>query len=80
MPSLEYYYSSLLQVVKDARVAILTCPFELPKPKTKHDLLVTSADDFRKMRDYEKEKFIEIVQQVLTTPTDHAHHIDHTSR
>ena len=53
--------------MKDARVAILTCPFELPKPKTKHDLRVTSVEDFKKMRDYERDKFIEIVQQARMT-------------
>ena len=29
--------------VKDAKIAILTCPFEAPKPKTKHNIDITSA-------------------------------------
>ena len=45
-------------------MAILTCPFEPPKPKTKHKLDVTSAEDYRKLRKYEAEKFNEMVKQV----------------
>ena len=54
----------LFQVVKDARMAILTCAFEPPKPKIKYDLQVTSVEDFKKLQQYEKEKFTEMIQQV----------------
>lgn len=50
--------------VKDARLAILTCPFEPPKPKTKHKLDITSVEDYRALRKYEISKFEEIVQKV----------------
>ncbi|KAK3106362.1 hypothetical protein FSP39_018490 [Pinctada imbricata] len=53
--------------VKDARIAILTCPFEPPKPKTKHGLEVKSVEDYRKLREYELEKFSTMVQQVKDT-------------
>ncbi|GAB1606424.1 T-complex protein 1 subunit epsilon-like [Argonauta hians] len=53
--------------VKDAKIAILTCPFEPPKPKTKHKLDVSSVDDYKKLRDYETEKFNEMVDQVKKT-------------
>jgi len=45
-------------------MAILTCAFEPPKPKTKHKLDVTSVADYKKLREYEKEKFEEMVKQV----------------
>lgn len=51
-------------MLKDAKIAILTCPFEPPKPKTKYGLMVTSVEDFKKLRNYEKEKFTEMVKQV----------------
>ena len=54
----------LLQSIHDAKIAILTCPFEPPKPKTKYGLHVASVEDYRKLRDYEKEKFLEMVKQV----------------
>ena len=50
--------------LKDVKLAILTCPFEPPKPKTKHKLDVTSVEDYKKLREYEKEKFQEMVKQV----------------
>ncbi|KAH9498229.1 T-complex protein 1 subunit epsilon [Bulinus truncatus] len=53
--------------VKDARIAILTCPFEPPKPKTKHKLDVTSVEDYHKLREYEREKFDSMVKQVKDT-------------
>ena len=59
--------SYVLQVIKDAKLAILTCPFEPPKPKTKHKLDVTSVEDYQKLREYEKEKFEEMVKQVKDT-------------
>merc|ERR1719277_960187 len=52
------------KTVKDAKIAILTCPFEPPKPKTKHKLDVTSVEDYRKLREYEQEKFDKMVQTV----------------
>ncbi|XP_029633629.1 T-complex protein 1 subunit epsilon [Octopus sinensis] len=53
--------------VKDAKIAILTCPFEPPKPKTKHKLDVSSVEDYKKLRDYETDKFNEMVDQVKCT-------------
>lgn len=54
-------------VLKDAKLAILTCPFEPPKPKTKHKLDIASVEDYRALRKYEIEKFEEIVQRVKET-------------
>jgi len=52
------------QEVKDAKMAILTCPFEPPKPKTKHNMEVKSVEDYKKLREYELAKFQEMVKQV----------------
>ncbi|KIM64366.1 hypothetical protein SCLCIDRAFT_1213479 [Scleroderma citrinum Foug A] len=51
-------------VVRDARLAILTCPFEPPRPKTKHKLDITSVEEFEKLREYEKEKFGDMIRMV----------------
>ncbi|MTV28764.1 thermosome subunit, partial [Nitriliruptoraceae bacterium ZYF776] len=53
--------------VTDAKLAILTCPFEPPKPKTKHNLFVESVEDYRKLRQYEQDKFVEMVDMVKNT-------------
>ena len=50
--------------VRDAKIAILTCPFEPPKPKTKHKLDITTVEEFKKLQTYEKEKFQEMIQKI----------------
>ncbi|OXU27840.1 hypothetical protein TSAR_001387 [Trichomalopsis sarcophagae] len=50
--------------LEKVKLAILTCPFEPPKPKTKHKLDVTSVEDYKALRNYEREKFIDMVSQV----------------
>ncbi|XP_018321490.1 T-complex protein 1 subunit epsilon [Agrilus planipennis] len=50
--------------LRNVKLAILTCPFEPPKPKTKHKLDVTSVEDYKDLRKYEQEKFIEMVDLV----------------
>ena len=71
----EYYFSlihflhSVYQVLRNVKIAILTCPFEPPKPKTKHKLDVTSVEDYKNLRKYEHEKFEEMVKQVTVQLT-----------
>ncbi|KAI9017095.1 chaperonin Cpn60/TCP-1 family [Gaertneriomyces semiglobifer] len=50
--------------IRDAKIAILTCPFEPPKPKTKHSLDIKSVEEYKKLQAYEKEKFEDMVRQV----------------
>uniref|UniRef100_A0A6B2E5U4 T-complex protein 1 subunit epsilon n=1 Tax=Phlebotomus kandelakii TaxID=1109342 RepID=A0A6B2E5U4_9DIPT len=52
------------KTLRDVKLAILTCPFEPPKPKTTHKLDVTSAEDYKALRAYEQEKFTQMVDQV----------------
>lgn len=63
----DFSHPQMPKNVKDAKIAILTCPFEPPKPKTKHKLDVTSVEDYKKLHDYEKAKFEEMVDQVKKT-------------
>ncbi|RIA89802.1 chaperonin Cpn60/TCP-1 family [Glomus cerebriforme] len=53
--------------IRDAKIAILTCPFEPPKPKTKHKLDITSVEEYKKLQLYEKEKFEEMIKRVKDT-------------
>jgi T-complex protein 1 subunit epsilon len=48
--------------VKDAKLAILTCPFEPPRPKTKHKLDIESVEEYKKLREYEREKFLDMIK------------------
>merc|ERR1719471_1115848 len=60
----DFSHPQMVKQVKDAGAAILTCPFEPPKPKTKHKLDVSNVEDYKKLREYEKETFEKMVQQV----------------
>lgn len=63
----DFSHPQMPKELKDVKLAILTCPFEPPKPKTKHKLDITSVEDYRLLRKYEQEKFEEMVQQVKNT-------------
>ncbi|XP_060562731.1 T-complex protein 1 subunit epsilon-like [Ruditapes philippinarum] len=63
----DFSHPQMPKAVKDARMAILTCPFEPPKPKTKHNLEVKSVEDYKKLREYELKKFEDMVKQVKDT-------------
>jgi len=60
----DFSHPQMPKEVKDAKLAILTCPFEPPKPKTKHKLDVKNVEDYKKLREYEKEKFESMVDAV----------------
>ncbi|XP_056376698.1 T-complex protein 1 subunit epsilon isoform X2 [Hyla sarda] len=63
----DFSHPQMTKEIKDAKIAILTCPFEPPKPKTKHKLDVTSVEDYKSLQKYEKEKFLEMVKQIKDT-------------
>ena len=50
--------------IEDAKMCILTCPFEPPKPKTKHQLRITSKEAYDKLYQQEQEYFRDMVQKV----------------
>ncbi|XP_064472318.1 T-complex protein 1 subunit epsilon-like [Ornithodoros turicata] len=60
----DFSHPQMPKEVVNAKLAILTCPFEPPKPKTKHKLDVSSTEEFLALRKYEQEKFEEMVDQV----------------
>lgn len=63
----DFSHPQMPKVVNDAKMAILTCPFEPPKPKTKSKVEITSVADFKKLQEYETSKFEEMIKQVKDT-------------
>ena len=51
------------KTIENAKIAILTCPFEPPKPKTGHKLDVTTVEDYTALREYEQNTFTTMVKQ-----------------
>ena len=50
--------------IKDAKICILTCPFEPPKPNTKHNINISSAKDYKKLYQTEQNYFVDMVKKV----------------
>ncbi|KAG6851111.1 T-complex protein 1 subunit epsilon [Arthromyces matolae] len=63
----DFSHPQMPHSVSDARLAILTCPFEPPRPKTKHKLDITTVEEYKKLREYEKEKFADMIKRVKDT-------------
>lgn len=60
----DFSHPQMEKEIRDAKVCILTCPFEPPKPKTKHALEIKSAEDYNKLQDMEQKYFVDMVQKV----------------
>lgn len=58
-------HPNMPRFVKDAKIAILTCPFEPPRPKTKHKLDIESVEEYKKLQVYEREKFEEMIKMCV---------------
>jgi len=53
--------------VKDAKICILSCPFEPPKPKTKPTLSIHNVEDYKKLTELEMGFFVDMVKRVKDT-------------
>ena len=60
----EMSHPQMAKTVKDVKCALLTCPFEPPKPKTKHKLDITSKEAYDKLYEHEQAYFTKMIQQV----------------
>jgi len=50
--------------LKDVKLCVLTCPFEPPKPKTKHKLELETVKAYEEMQQAEKQYFLDMIQKV----------------
>ena len=60
----DFSHPQMPKSVEDCRIAILTCPLEPPKPKTKHKLEISTAEEFKLLQEYEQEKFQEMINKI----------------
>jgi T-complex protein 1 subunit epsilon len=58
----DFSHPQMEKEVDDAKVLILTCPFEPPKPKTKYNLNITTAEDYKILAQKEQAYFVDMVQ------------------
>ena len=57
----QWSHPQMPKEIKDAKIAILTCPFEPPKPKTKHSVYVTSAEEYDTLYQEEQKYFTDMI-------------------
>lgn len=60
----EFSHPQMPTEIKDAKLCILTCPLEPPKPKTKHKLQITSADAYEELYNQEQQYFRDMIQKI----------------
>ena len=60
----DFSHPQMPKEVRDCKIAILTCPFEPPKPKTKHKLDISTVEEFKVLQEYEQKKFQEMIDAV----------------
>jgi len=60
----EFSHPQMPTVVENAKLCILTCPLEPPKPKTKHKLQIDSAEAYEELYNQEQEYFREMIQKI----------------
>ncbi|CAO1618215.1 unnamed protein product [Sympodiomycopsis kandeliae] len=60
----DFSHPQMPREIKDARIAILTCPFEPPRPKTKHKLDISSVEEYKKLQEYERKTFEDMIKRV----------------
>jgi T-complex protein 1 subunit epsilon len=60
----EMSHPQMEKEISDAKICILTCPFEPPKPKTKYNVEIKSAEAYKKLYEHEQSYFREMVKAV----------------
>jgi len=60
----DFSHPQMAKEITDAKMCILTCPFEPPRPKTKHKLEITSKEAYQQLYEQEQQYFRDMVQKV----------------
>ncbi|KAJ5067048.1 t-complex protein 1 subunit epsilon [Anaeramoeba ignava] len=60
----EMSHPQMQKEVSDAKIAILSCPFEPPKPKTGYKLNIDSVEKYKKLQELEQKYFHDMVKLV----------------
>lgn len=66
----EVSHPQMKKEMKNARIALLSCPFEPPKLKNKNTLLIKTVDEYKTLGIYEKETFNRMIQEIKRVKAD----------
>jgi len=57
-------HPQMVKEIKDAKLCVLTCAFEPPKPKTKHKLELETVQAYEEMQVAERKYFLDMIEKV----------------
>mmetsp|Transcript_13561 Transcript_13561/g.37526 ORF Transcript_13561/g.37526 Transcript_13561/m.37526 type:complete len:485 (+) Transcript_13561:105-1559(+) len=57
-------HPGMAKEIRDAKICILTCPFEPPRPKTKHNITIDTVDKYERLYNQEQQYFVDMVERV----------------
>lgn len=60
----DFSHPQMEKEIRDAKIVILTCPFEPPKLKTKHNLEIKNREDYEKLYEIEQKYFSDMISSV----------------
>lgn len=60
----DFSHPQMPKRVENAKLCVLTCPFEPPKPKTKHKLDIDTVERYKELQVAEKKYFTDMVEAV----------------
>mmetsp|Transcript_52386 Transcript_52386/g.86708 ORF Transcript_52386/g.86708 Transcript_52386/m.86708 type:complete len:535 (-) Transcript_52386:152-1756(-) len=63
----EFSHPQMVKCIDDAKIAILTCPFEPPRPKTKYNIDITTAEQYHALHEIEQKYFHDMIEQILAS-------------
>jgi T-complex protein 1 subunit epsilon len=66
----DFSHPQMPKELKDVKVALLTCPFEPPKPKTKHKVDIDTVEKFETLRKQEQDYFTDMVKRCKDSGAD----------
>ncbi|KAG0440804.1 T-complex protein 1 subunit epsilon [Dictyocoela muelleri] len=66
----EFSHPQMRKNVENAKIAILTCPFEPPKMKTKNTINISNAQEYNKLSEFERNKFLEMIDSLKKAKVD----------
>lgn len=57
-------HSQMKKKIEDPKIAVLTCAFEPPRPKTKHQVQIKSASEFEALYEIEQNYFVHMIEKI----------------
>jgi len=61
----EFSHPQMVKEIENAKIAILTCPFEPPRPKTKYNIDITTSEAYMALHKIEQQYFHDMIEHII---------------